>query len=625
MKLLPSKILMVLMALAMTTPVSGVASVVTNCKAKAAESARAFIVDTPYLEKVPILELNIDALCKANKNAPGNIKPNADNMSETKVCETSYERAQAAVKSYRDSMERACDKSLGLDLTNTKGQGLFTEEVAKKAQEAAAAKEAAVRKLEKAAKEVKEFGLYAKERRDRYYEDLQKIKMAEEHYQTERKRILADTGTSDKDRKTMLEALDKTRNTTNRIVNTGSTYEYAPADTSGTGVLTAINPNYVAARTGKASTIVGVQGGAGYLNLLPETREGIGLIREQQTAYDTARAFEVKASREIDRLSAEAATLRQYSTGLEPTIKNGTQSIMGGITGNTGNNTGGSSSLPDPKNAMALMGAGSALAGTMNQQAAASAAPANSLWSNYPASTGGLTGLAGGASKQGSSILGGGGSAETVPGKGNIAGEDKDSPASGSPDLSFPAGSYGVASNGDTFVSGNGDLPPEGSSASRTPASEGKPGSGEGGADAKTYGKKKKGRGEREEPANCPAGQDCAALAVAGSSFSKGGSLGVPVIGASDPGLNSAGALDNLFGDLPGLDGPSTPVAGGFNGSGFDLAAELGGMGGESSGPRAQGSTEVAPANSRSLFVRVKIVHERALKKGAVSLFHKKL
>ena len=38
-----------------------------------------------------------------------------------------------------------------------------------------------------------------------------------------------------------------------------------------------------------------------------------------------------------------------------------------------------------------------------------------------------------------------------------------------------------------------------------------------------------------------------------------------------------------------------------------------------------QAAPEVAPANSRSLFMRVRLVHEKALKKGSVSLFHKKL
>ncbi len=576
-----------------------------NCRAQVQNTASQFRVNTPLQQNARILDLRPEELCKANRNAPGNQRVGGNHIQDSKVCETSYEHARTAVREYMTLAEEACKHTAGLDLSNVTGGGALTAEAVRKAKDAAEANLAAARKLEEARAQVKEFGQEASKLRERYKADLDKIMAAEANYEADRLKFASDPA--------KLAELENTRSTTDTIVNG----RYSARE-GGTGILGVISGSeVVAARRGNASTI------SSYRELLPSSQRGIGLLSEQQLAFETAQAFDRQAQREIDARTQAAQNLQRYATNLDPVARRGTESIV------TGASNSQNSSLPNLNNAMAMTQAGAGLANTLKaqQQAAAPAAvAANSAWNDVGGATQTIAGLSGNGSKPGTSNIGGdankGGQGSTAPGDllKDPKGSDPINPNS-------PGGSFGVASNGDTFVSGNNDLPPLGTTASRIPASDAKGKLGEGsGAEARAYGKKKKGEAKDDEQPACAPGQDCAALAAAGTPFSKGGSLGVPVVGAADPGLSAVGALDNLFGDLPALDAGDAAAKGsaasggvlGFGDAGLEeLAGEV--------SVGKQGGVEVAPANSRSLFARVKIVHERALKKGAVSLFHKKL
>jgi hypothetical protein len=135
------------------------------------------------------------------------------------------------------------------------------------------------------------------------------------------------------------------------------------------------------------------------------------------------------------------------------------------------------------------------------------------------------------------------------------------------------------------------------------------------------------------EPASAKkcSGNDCAAMGeLKTEQFNAGGALGMPKIGAADPALSTKGALDNLFGPLPSLDSlmPKDPLAGAagaapaFESMLMNMDSPVPGV----SHTEAQASAAaVAPANTRSLFDRVHSVHEVALKRGTVALYHKKL
>ena len=596
---------------------AGVASgsMAVDCKAKAAEAAAQFRVNTPYERNALILDLDPERLCAANRGAPGNQKQQGNHVRDQQVCETAYLLAKEAVQQYQQLAEVSCQKSLGIDLTNATGSGLLTGEVVRRAREAADAELAAARKLEEAKTQVAEFGNEPAKLRDRYKSDLDKINAAERNYREDRAKIESEI-TDPAERTRRLQELDNIRNTSDRIVNN----RYA-APEGGTGLLSMIaGPDVVAARRGKASTITGDQG---YMNLIASNNRGIGLLSEQQLAYETSKAFQTRAQQEIDRRTALAQQFQNYATRLEPVARRGTESLVRNPV--TGNNTiTGGSTLGQMQQAMQLTQATAGLNNAVNggQTAPATQAAPSSVWENVTGAVQNITGL-GGSNGPGSSKLGGddvakGGGAQPAPG--DVPG----TPKGESPGRHDLPGSFGVASNGDTFVTGLNDLPESGA-ASRTPAAaRGKPGEGFG-ADVKGTRKRKAGS-EADGKPSCPPDQDCSALAAAGSMFNKGGSLGMPVIGASDPNLNVKGALDGLFGELPTLDAngnPTTPVAAGDAGFGFSEGELSVGMGQGSAGQ--QGSPEVAPANSRTLFARVRGAHEKALKKGAVSLFHKKL
>lgn len=589
-------------------------SVAVDCRARAAEAAGQFRVNTPYERNARILDLDPERLCAANRGAPGNQKQQGNHVRDQQVCETAYLRAKEAVQQYQQLAEVSCQKSLGIDLTNATGGGLLTGEVVRRAREAADAELAAARKLEEAKTQVAEFGNEAARLRDRYKSDLDKINAAEQNYREDRAKIESEI-TDPAERARRLQELDNTRNTSDRIVNN----RYA-APEGGTGLLSMIaGPDVVAARRGKASTITGDQG---YMNLIASNNRRIGLLSEQQLAYETSKAFETRAQQEIDRRTALAQQFQNYATRLEPIARRETESVVRDPV--TGNNTiTGGSTLGQMQQAMQLTQATAGLSNAVNgnQNAGATQAAAPSMWENVTGAVQNITGL-GGGNGPGSSKLGGDNVAKgggTQPAPGDLPGTPKGE-GPGRTDLS---GSFGVASNGDTFVTGLGDLPESGA-ASRTPAAaRAKPGEGFG-ADVK--GTKKRKGDPGAEKAACPPDQDCSALAATGSAFNKGGSLGVPLVGAADPGLNVKGALDGLFGELPTLDAnghPAAPLAAAD--AGFGLAeSELGVGTGQAAGGQ-QGSPEVAPANSRTLFARVRGAHEKALKKGAVSLFHKKL
>jgi hypothetical protein len=98
---------------------------------------------------------------------------------------------------------------------------------------------------------------------------------------------------------------------------------------------------------------------------------------------------------------------------------------------------------------------------------------------------------------------------------------------------------------------------------------------------------------------------------------------------SGDPAFSTAGVLDNLLGQQPpALDPlaplkPSDPVRSG-GGLLDGMLSPLGG-GSETLADSTQAASEIAPENTRSLFSRVHSVHEKALQRGAVLLFHRKL
>ena len=579
------------------------------CRAELQSVLGRLRVNTPLQEHAPLLELDPEKLCEANKNAPLNRRSSANSIEESRICENTYIKTKQAVQDYKTAMENACKKIDDVSTACTAEQNK-TACMAGKAREAATASQTAADALRTAKAQIMDLDKAAKHARDTFNRDLPKIRAALDKNQQAIDQARTAGNTAEVERLTKLRA-EATAVRNGDLVVEG-------------GLGAVFDQNAVAARRGidgNGSTITS------YGDLIPRQGNRAGLFLEQDTAVRTMSVFNETMTPEIQRRAAVAQNLNSYATQLDGLATRQTEQIAGGA---VKNNTGSSSiSMPNLNNAMAMTQAGAGLANTMNAQQAAApaaAAPANSLWSDPGAAAQAITGLSGG-NKNGTSLIGGSdkGGTPSVPGTG--PGPILKDPKAADPiDPQSPSGSFGVASNGDVFVSGNNDLPPLGSTASRTPSS--KPGESSG-AEARAYGKKKKGEGKGEEQAACPPGQDCAALAAGGNNFSKGGSLGVPVVGAADPGLSAVGALDNLFGEIPGMDGAggatTGTVANGGGLFGFGTDSPLAEVSGEAESGGKQGSAEVAPANSRSLFARVKVVHEKALKKGAVSLFHKKL
>jgi|GEM_PF-7071961 len=341
------------------------------------------------------------------------------------------------------------------------------------------------------------------------------------------------------------------------------------------------------------------------------------LAREQRIAAAAATGFRDFAKEEADYRRDSERTLismaeenERRANGLPPsTIIPSPQ---------TPRNTDGASMLPGLGTTAGLASAATGLTNSLNQQAGASAAAPASGLSQLASAAQALSGIGSGAKEAEVTKFKGGGS--------NL-GKVENPPKDGVPEN--PQGREqlaAVSTGGDgAFVSGNGDLPPiDGAGQTgRSLASSAKTGKvGGGGADVSANSKKRKGSAETTA---CGSDKECmAAMGVETAQFNKAGSLGIPVTGSSDTGLGSLASLDNLFGPLPG-DQPgitpagATPLFGNLGlglGASDDFSAPVSGV---------QAAVELAPANSRSLFVRVKEVHEKALKRGSVSLFHKRL
>ncbi|HEY8280258.1 MAG TPA: hypothetical protein VIH99_11585 [Bdellovibrionota bacterium] len=142
-----------------------------------------------------------------------------------------------------------------------------------------------------------------------------------------------------------------------------------------------------------------------------------------------------------------------------------------------------------------------------------------------------------------------------------------------------------------------------------------------GGGSSSAVGAKGNSGNKGQEP-DCTSGStDCGAMVdLKTTQFNEAGSLGLPTIGLS-PELATAGALEKLLGPLSAEDPKAKSVMDdGMLGSfGSRVPAS------EAQAQAQNADAEIVPANTRSLFLRVHSVHEKAQKRGTVSYFHKKL
>lgn len=574
-----------------------------NCEREADALKAKLTVDTPFQAKAPIMDLDPAKLCAASKDSPMNRRIGAESIEEARICENAYIKTQAAITEYRTAMIDACTK------VNDIAKGCDKEPnptacMAKKANDAAAASEKAAKLLADARTQVNQLQAEAKKASDVYKKDQTQIINALRKINQDIERAEADNR-ADEAAKLKAQRDTATVIRGGRLMNEG-------------GLLDTLNPDSVAANRGNRQTPTITS----YVAAIPRNGDQAGLQLEQETAARTAKAFSDGVKLEIDNRNAATTAMRSYATQLTSISTRQVDPITSGAVKPPAATTG--SSITSP-NALTNMtnAAKAATAATQAAQAAAaggtsaaSQAAAAQLASNaaqgYPTALSHSANASEASGKDASRL------AQVVnPKETPEKTDNKEKPISLA-DNTFRGNDGG-------FVSGLNDLPPmeSGSSASRTLASAkaGNVGS-SGGVDVSSSGKKKKGATESQ---SCGSDKECmAAMGVETSQFNKAGSLGVPVLGSADTGLGSLASLDNLFGPLPG-DQPGITSAGAI--------PTLASLGVEQSGPGeiytpasgVQAAVEMAPANSRSLFVRVRAVHEKAIKRGAVSLFHKKL
>lgn len=598
-------------AFAVAAAPTGVVMPTVNCKSMMAELDRKIANDKAYKSVRDALNADPKEKCKLNTKADHDknyglrgqqYRRNTHRectAEDQSLCLATYSRIKSSFEEYRTLVNKGCEIAgkAAEACANSATEPKRFQCVAEKLREAAKAEEEAHKAIAQAGKDAEEYHKLTSELSRVYTND-----------------------------RTIISRFSGEDLTTARAIRNGQLDRSAPEG----GLLQQLRDRESMARPGTGSTVTGstvISDFGGAQNLQTYYQSAEQLAAEQRDAASAAKGFRSFAAEEASYRERSQQTLLEMARENElravrtQTSSEG-RSIAPTKVASTGNNITGGSTLGQMQQAMALTQAGAGLTNAMGAQPAAGVAQAAapSIWENV---TGAVQNIAGIGTGPGNSKLGGDDTAKgggTHPAPGDVPGTPKDDNP-GRADLS---GSFGVASNGgDVFVSGLNDLP-EAGAASRAPAAaNAKPGEGLG-ADVKGS-KKKKGAPEPGDAPACPPGQDCAALVAAGTAFNKGGSLGVPVVGAADPGLDVKGALDGLFGELPTLDANGNPAAAASTGGGFGFTESemMVGTGQGASG--TQSSPEVAPANSRTLFARVRGAHEKALKKGAVSLFHKKL
>lgn len=517
---------------------------------------------------------------------------------DVSICRATYKQLQLSVQKYKDDFKAGCEKSLavGKDCVksaDTDGQKKYYQCMAKEAREAAAAEEKAAKSMQAAIDDAKKYQKLAEEAAAKYRSDARAIHA--------------------------LCGIDYDPGTCNEAKGIrGGALVTDP------GILDSIQ-----ARNGGRET------------LLDYSRNTGRLAFEEDGAVDTSKVFLKTGATEVQDRQTAALNLNQIaasndrlSTGMgaPPPDKSGdTTKGSPTITGKSDSNNN-LLSAAAPMAGLATAGAG--LAKTMGGTGASQMNPGptgGSLEGGATAPTPdsfntGSRGLA-------SNTLGG----DLLPLKGTGTTTAPGDPVAGTGGGFLAPGGLSGHTGGAHPGGGFGDLTPTdgaggmklnsafASGASSAPAGGGASLKGFGGSSA-----------DKKDSPDAPCtGADCAAMAeVKSTQFNGGGSLGVPHIGAPDPAFATAGALDNLFGPLSNVDpnaaikSPSDPsksgggMLDGMLGLGAPAAVDADGNAGS---VQAGGNTPVAAAETRSLFARVHDVHEAAVKKGALSLYHKKL
>lgn len=545
-----------------------------NCEILGEEKVKKFVVDTPYQAKARLVDLRPDALCRANANATINMLPDFSSKSkeDAKICESMYISAKKAVEDYRAAMVAACNEGKNLD------KGCSTDKNPAqcqmlKARAAADANESAAAFLTEARKKMNSLASAAADARETYKKDLADIKEAFRKHKETTEKLRAQGNF------VAVEEMEETaRNATG--LRDGVLVMDGDKLTSG-----------ITSRRGNESTITS------YRDKID--RAGNGLLSEQDLAHKTGDAFKKQADDEILERRKSASNLRDYASRLEPAAKKQAESIVSGNSSLSGSF--------NPMSAMAPLAMASGLASQMNKSAGSTS---ENLVSNASTalpkvsqskgiSTSSLMGASAASSARGELPLSpsksAGATASWVGGSGNALtgfGDQVDSDAGMSSDVQ--------ASDGRSIAS-------DSSSAGKS-----------GDAPVASPGKKK----NTEGAAPCKGEKDCiGAIGLETAQFNKGGSLGIPLLGAADPGLGTVGALENLFANPVETTSATTAALGG------GLEWSLGNSATESvvSSASTQGATEIGLPSSGTLFQRVRVAHEKALKRGTVLLFHKRL
>ncbi|MGZ3655879.1 MAG: coiled-coil domain-containing protein [Bdellovibrionota bacterium] len=561
-------------------------------------------IDSRFKE---VLSKDPNVACRLNndagwdKSVAAKLNDKSDPSCNGTVCASTYLRLQRAVKDYKKAAGQACNMNSdpkGCLASAGDDQNAAFKCAKAKQEQALELSKMARKALETAKDEAANYRKLTQEVKKKYDADQDKIQEAEDAMRTQGQSMSDITAAKQQ----------------SAVVN-GDTF----GSGQGGGVLSQLNAT-VDARNGGAQSL------ADYENRQKQ------LTAEQDRAAATIDAFNKAAKVELDNrtrleaaLTAESLKTAKLSTSSGPISSNDKSTITGKDSGSGKSDSSSDSLLNQATNLTKLASAGTSLASAMNKSGASQAQNFNS---GYPGSgegpaQPGTTGASGPTTSSfGSNGSPTGGSTSPTPippGQGaldrthlgqnsNVDGNSGhsargymggDLTASADQGASH-AGGYGFGSSGSSSSGASEGIKDEG----RAPASK-----------------------DNKAGACTGSESDCAAMNdLKTPQFNAGGALGMPKIGAADPALATKGALENIFGPIPSLDSlipkPTDPTKSGPAMDGLVVGFENPAVVAE---PGQQVAAAIEPAASRSLFVRVHSVHEMALKRGSVSLYHKKL
>jgi hypothetical protein len=542
-----------------------------------------------------VLERDPDVVCKKNKDAGWdkdmaqrlNVKSDPNCVDASSVCVGTYQRLKKAVAEYKDTMNEACQFAKNPPpCAAGDGQAAALTCVKNVGDQAKALNAKAKQALQSAFDESKSYRDLSQAVSAHYTDDLKKISLAEKT-----------SGSADE---------------TNASTITGNKF----GDTSEGGVFSQLKAD-VNARSGGKSNIA-------------EYRDaGSDLIREQRLATQTIDEFRKQASAELKVRSDLGTSLNNTTATDEKNSK--LQTTAGSDVTGTKKDSDSGSLLDKVTSMTKLASAGTGLASAMNATSnrSSTSSPSAAALDGLNNNTGSSTSPTPGSTNSLPSSLGGG-----QPTLGGGPGTSADNSGKAlSRDARIDRGSN---LDGYSGTSGARGLALDSQASTAAVAGSASAGAG---TYMSAHGSASGASGDLNinesgrDPASLKkcagSGSDCGAMGdLKTDQFNAGGALGMPKIGAADPALATKGALDNLFGPLPSLDSliPKDPVAVGaapaLEGMLMNMESPMAGV----PPSEAQASTAaVAPANTRSLFDRVHSVHEVALRRGTVALYHKKL